>query len=171
MREICIETSSMPLRDDKDRQLLLLMFCDSYVELTSDCFVAVDENDRPLGYILCTTDTCRFFRDFRENVLPRIKELGFKYSVTARGMVFLHKMCVIFAPAHLHIDLTESARRKGIGTALMNTLKEYLSEQGINRVQLTRASKNTAAIGFYKKNGFRTVFKGFGSCVMRWKHT
>ena len=169
MREICIETSSLPLDNERDRQLLLLMFCDSYVELTSDCFVATDENDRPVGYILCGINTREFFREFKKKVLPRITELGFKHSFTARGMVFLHKMCVVFAPAHLHIDLTESARRKGVGTALMNTLKAHLKEQGIKSVQLTCGSDNKAAISFYEHNGFRTVFRGFGSCVMKAK--
>ena len=166
MREICIETSSMPLRDENDKQLLLKLFCDSYVELTSDCFAAVDENDRPIGYILCAPDTRRFFRDFREKVLPQISKMGSKYSFTARAIVTAHKLCVIFAPAHLHIDLTESARRKGIGTALINTLKEHLAGQGITKIQLTCGSNNKSAVSFYKSNGFRTVFRGFGSCVM-----
>ena len=169
MREICIETSSMPIRDENDRQLLLLTFCDSYVSFTSDSFVAVDENDRPVGYILCASDTRKFFRLYKENVLPQIAELGFRYSVMARSMCSLHKMCRIFAPAHLHIDLTESARRKGAGTALMNTLKEHLAGQGIKSVQLTCGSDNKAARIFYKRNGFKTVFRGFGSCVMRAK--
>ena len=73
MREICIETSSMPLRDEKDRQLLLLMFCDAYVELTSDCFVAVDEHDHPVGYILCGINTREFFRQFKKSILLQFK--------------------------------------------------------------------------------------------------
>jgi len=167
MREICIETSSMPLRNEKDRQLLLLMFCDSYLRYTSDCFVAVNGDDIPVGYILCAPDTCKFFRELRKNTLPQIKKFGTKYSMTAHSICFMHTLCVAFAPAHLHIDLTESARRRGIGTALMDTLKKHLAKKGISRVQLTCASKNKAAVSFYKHNGFKTVFRGFGSCVMR----
>ena len=167
MREICIETSSMPLRDEKDRQLLLLTFCDSYIDYADGCFVAVDENDRAAGYILGVSDTRKFFREYRKNVMPQIAQLGTKYALMARGMCALHKLCVVFAPAHLHIDLTASARRKGVGTALMNTLKEHLAAPGIKSVQLTCGSDNEAAIAFYKRNGFKTVFRGFGSCVMR----
>ena len=166
LREICVETSSLPLNDEKDRQFLLLMFCDSYVEY-GKCFVAVDENDRPVGYILLAENTRLFFKNFRKHILPQIKELGFKYCLNANGMVFLHKLCVFFAPSHLHIDLTESARRQGVGTNLMNTLKNHLATQNIKSVQLTCGSKNKAAISFYKKNGFKTVFRGFGSCVMK----
>ncbi|MBE6836310.1 MAG: GNAT family N-acetyltransferase [Ruminococcaceae bacterium] len=166
MREICIETSSMSLRDDKDRKLLLLMFCDSYMQY-ADCFVAVDEADRPVGYTLCALNTREFFINFRKNILPEITKLGFRYSATAYGIIFLHRLCVIFAPSHLHIDLTEAVRRQGVGTALMNTVKSHLAEKGIKSVQLTCGSSNKSAISFYKKNGFKTVFRGFGSCVMR----
>ncbi|MBO4338430.1 MAG: GNAT family N-acetyltransferase [Clostridia bacterium] len=167
MREICIETSSLPLNDEKDRRLLLLMFCDSYAEY-GKCFVAVDEADQPVGYILCAENTRLFFKDFRKHILPQTAELGFKYSLEARGMVFLHKLCVVFAPSHLHIDLTKSARGQGVGTKLMNALKNHLAAQNIKRVQLTCSSGNKSAIGFYKKNGFKTVFRGFGSCVMKY---
>jgi len=166
MREICIKTSSVPLKTEADMRYLLLMYCDSYLEY-ADCFVAVDGDDKPIGYILCSPDTREFCRVFIKNVLPEIKKLGFKYSAMARGIIAQQKLCAPLAPAHLHIDLTESARRQGIGTALIKTLKEHLSAQGIDRVQLTCGSKNTAAISFYKHNGFKTVVRGFGACVMR----
>ena len=167
MRAICTETSSLPLRDWRDRQFLLLTYCDPYVTYTEDCFVAVDAADRPVGYMLCASDTRRFCRDFRENVLPRIGMLGRRYAVMARGICAVQELSAVFAPAHLHIDLTADARRKGIGTALMDTLKAHLAEQGIGRVTLTCGSGNKPAIAFYKKNGFRVIFKGFGECVMR----
>lgn len=167
MREICTETSSLPLRDWRDRQFLLLMYCDPYVAYSEDCFVAVDAADRPVGYILCAADTRRFCRDFRKNVLPRICRLGRRYAIMARGVIAVQEMSAVFAPAHLHIDLTAAARRKGIGTALMRTLKAHLAEQGISRVMLTCGSGNKPAIAFYKKNGFRIIFRGFGECVMR----
>ena len=167
MREICIETSSLSLRNGKDRRFLLLMYCDPYVKLAAeDCFVAVDGSDRPVGYILCAPDTRRFSREFRKHVMPEIKDLGFRYSIQARGASICQLFLVVLAPAHLHIDLTASVRRKGVGTALMKTLKEHLSQKRIDRVQLTCGSKNKAAISFYKRNGFKTVFRGFGACVM-----
>ena len=166
MREICIETSSLPLRNWRDRQFLLLMYCDPYVMYTTDCFVATDGADRPVGYILCAPDTRRFCREFREKVLPRISRIGRRYAVMARGATVLQEMLAVLAPAHLHIDLTASARRQGIGTELMKTLKAYLAEQGIGRVMLTCGSGNRPATEFYKKNGFRVILRGFGECVM-----
>ena len=167
IRKICVETSSLPLRDEKDRRFLLLTYCDPYVEYTSDCFVAVDENSRVIGYILCATNTREFLKLFSKNIQPRISKLGFRYAIMSRGSIAVQKLLLPLAPAHLHIDLTKSARRKGIGTALINTLKEHLSVRGIDRVQLTCGSKNKAAIAFYKRNGFGTVVKCFGAYVMR----
>lgn len=166
MRKICVETSSLPLRDEKDRQFLLLSYCDPYLSF-GECFVALDENGRVIGYILCAPNTREFLKLFSKNIQPRISKLGLKYALTSRGSIAAQKLLLPLAPAHLHIDLTESARRKGVGTALINTLKEHLSARGIDRVQLTCGSKNKAAIAFYKRNGFSTVVRCFGACVMR----
>ena len=166
VRAICEETSSLPLRNEKDRQFLLLTFCDAYVLYAKDCFVAVDAADRPVGYILCAADTKGFFRAFRKNVLPRITRLGPKYGVMARGVCLQKLFCAFFAPAHLHIDLTASVRRMGVGTALMQTLKARLASQGIARVELTVSPKNVSAIRFYEKNGFRKRLTVFGSYLM-----
>ena len=166
MRDICVETSSLPLRNGRDREFLLLTYCDSYAAYAPDCFVAVDATDRPVGYILCAADTRAFCRAFRKNILPQIDRLGPRYAYASRALTALQFFGAAVAPAHLHIDLTESARRKGIGTALMDTLKARLAEQGIARVMLTCGSRNAPAVAFYRKNGFRTVLKVFGECVM-----
>ena len=169
MREICIETSLLPLRDEKDKQFLLLMYCDTYVEYTSDCFVAVDGNNRVIGYILCASDTHKYLRLFRKNILPEIGKMGFGYRVKALLNLAGQELCSALAASHLHIDLTASARRKGIGTVLVKTLKKHLAQKGIEHVQLTCSSKNKVAISFYKRNGFKTFFRFFGACVMRAK--
>ena len=168
LRDICEETSSIALNTEKDRRFLLLTFCDPYVKYASgSSFVAVDENDRPVGYLFCAADTKAFFKTFRKNVLPEIARLGPKYAVMGWGVCTAQTFCARFAPAHLHIDLTAAARRRGVGTALMDTLKAHLAAQGIERVSLSVSGKNAAAIRFYEKNGFRTLFKAFGENLMR----
>ena len=165
-RAICEETSSIPLRDRRDRQFLLLVYCDYYVLYASDCFVAVDASDRPVGYLFCAADNRLYLRAFRRHILPQIDRLGLKYALFARGVLVGHALFAVFAPAHLHIDLTASARRQGIGTALIRTLKARLAAQGIPRVRLTCGSSNKNAIRFYQRNAFRTVLKGFGETLM-----
>ena len=167
VRGICEETSSIELRDQKDCRFLLLTFCDPYVRYAPDSFVAADAADRPIGYVFCAADTRRFFRAFRKNVLPEITRLGPRYALLGRGVCVQQTLCSLLAPSHLHIDLTAAARRKGIGSALIRTLKTHLAAQGISRVVLTVNSKNVPAVRFYEKNGFRPVLKAFGAIVMR----
>ena len=166
-RAICEETSSIALRDEKDRRFLLLTFCDPYVRYAPDSFVAADADDRPVGYVFCAADTRRFFRAFRKNVLPEIARLGPRYGVMGCGVCVQQTLCSLFAPAHLHIDLTASVCRKGVGTALIGTLKAHLAAQGISRVVLTVNQENVSAIRFYEKNGFKPIIRAFGACVMR----
>ena len=166
-RGICEETSTITLSNEKDRQFLLLTFCDAYVRYAPDSFVAADAADRPVGYVFCAADTRRFFRLFRKNVLPEIAKLGVRYGLWGYGVCISQSLCALIAPAHLHIDLTASARRKGIGTQLIRTLKAHLAQKGISRIVLTVSRKNVSAIRFYEKNGFRTILKPFGVCVMR----
>ena len=168
VRAICEETSSIALNREEDRRFLLLTFCDPYVRYACDCsFVAADENDRPVGYIFCAADSKAFFKAFRKNVLPQITRLGPRYAVMGRGICFKQALSGSVAPAHMHIDLTAAARRRGIGTALIKTMKARLAAQGIKTVTLSVSEKNVSAIRFYEKNGFRTLLKAFGFRVMR----
>ena len=168
LRAICEETSTIALNSEKDRRFLLLTFCDAYVRFARDSsFVAADENDRPLGYLFCAADTKAFFKAFRKHVLPEIARLGPKYAVMGRGVCMMQTFCARFAPAHIHIDLTAAARRKGIGSALIAAMKRELAARGIMRVSLSVSRKNTAAIRFYEKNGFCSLIRAFGENLMR----
>ncbi len=64
-------------------------------------------------------------------------------------------------------QVIEDLRRRGIGTALIKTMKARLAAQGIKTVTLSVSEKNVSAIRFYEKNGFRTLLKAFGFRVMR----
>ena len=134
-----------------------------------NCFVAADDEDRAVGYILSAPDSRIFLRRFKKEVMPEIRSLGFSYFVKAKANCAAERLCNLISPAHLHIDLTASIRRQGVGTELMKTLKAHLSEMGVTSVRLACGSDNKAAISFYKKSGFKTIFKGFGACLMKSK--
>ncbi len=60
--------------------------------------------------------------------------------------------------AHLiTIDVLADARRRGIGTALLDILEHSLSSRGARQVELETATDNHAAIAFWHKHGYRTV--------------
>ena len=58
--------------------------------------------------------------------------------------------------------VSEKLRRQGVGTALMNIVKEKAREQGRRAIILETQSCNTVAIAFYRSQGFRLI--GFDSC-------
>lgn len=58
-------------------------------------------------------------------------------------------------PAHLHIDLLPRAQGQGWGRRLIEALSGALRERGVPGVHLGVDARNTAAIAFYERVGFR----------------
>lgn len=55
-----------------------------------------------------------------------------------------------------HIEdviVSETARRQGVGTALMEAIKDYCRTNGIKVFKLTTQTDNARAQAFYEKNG------------------
>jgi ribosomal protein S18 acetylase RimI-like enzyme len=60
--------------------------------------------------------------------------------------------------AHLiTIDVLEAARRRGIGTMLLDTIEHTLAARGARAIELETATDNHAAVAFWKKHGYRTM--------------
>jgi ribosomal-protein-alanine N-acetyltransferase len=55
------------------------------------------------------------------------------------------------------IDVLESARRKGVGTALLDLAEREMSRAGVYLVELETATNNAAAIAFWKKHGYQAT--------------
>ena len=55
------------------------------------------------------------------------------------------------------LDVAESQRRRGVGTALLAAAEARMLEAGVRRVSLETATDNAAAVAFWKKHGYRTV--------------
>lgn len=61
------------------------------------------------------------------------------------------------------IAIDEGARRKGVGTELMEFMKRDAGKRGFDRIELDVWEFNESAIGFYEKNGF-VMFRRFMEC-------
>ncbi len=167
LRRICLETSGLPVDTETDRIFLFLMYNDYYAEVESEnIFVAVNDNDEAVGYILCAEDFNKYLSFFKKSYLPRIKKLGFKYYFMALGEIAVHKIFSKKYKAHLHIDILSDCQGKGTGTALMNELKKHLKSKNINCLMLSCGMNNKSAIRFYKKNDFVLHRNIMGSCIM-----
>ncbi len=165
--KICVETSALSTETQKDLDFLNLMYNDYYAALESEnCFVAANENDEAVGYILCAQNYDEYYKRFKGLYLPRIKKLGFKYYVMAMGEIGVHGLFKKNYPAHLHIDILPVCQGKGTGTALVKALKAHLKENGVDSLMLSCGMNNKGALKFYKKNGFKQLANIAGSCIM-----
>ena len=167
LRDICISTSSLPVETKEQREFLYLLYNDYYTEEEGrNCFVAVDENDIPVGYILCAENFAAYSKVFRKKYLPKIKKLGFNYYFMAEGEMMGHRLFSKKYPAHLHIDILDVCQGQGVGTRLMNELKAHLKNKGVPALMLSCGGNNTKAVKFYKKNNFKVIKNLAGSYIM-----
>ena len=68
------------------------------------------------------------------------------------------------AEAHvITIDVMESHRRAGVGTALLRAIEERLAARGVRQVELETATSNAAAVAFWEGHGYRKtgVMRGY----------
>lgn len=167
LRKICLETSSLPVETQAQRDFLYFLYNDYYSEVEPfNCFVAADENDEAVGYIICAENFKKYNKHFSKHYLPKIRKLGFSYYFFAVAEMMGHRLFSKKYPAHLHIDILDTCQGQGVGTKLMNELKAHLKSKGINNIMLSCGADNTRAINFYKKNNFFVVKAFAGSCIM-----
>ncbi len=161
VEKICIATAGKKaVQNPVWGETVLHIYCRYYItKAKAFCFVPADENDVPVGYILCAPDRRAYKRDFLKNEVKAIREYSFIYSVFALGELILSLPFEKRYPAHLHIDLKEGFRHMGIGSALMDALCAKLASAKIKGVMLSVSATNKNAISFYKKNGFECLMK------------
>jgi [ribosomal protein S18]-alanine N-acetyltransferase len=54
------------------------------------------------------------------------------------------------------IDVAESCRRAGVGTALLRGMEQRLLARGVRRVSLETATTNEPAVAFWQRHGYRS---------------
>lgn len=137
---------------------LLSTYCDYYIENEPEnCFVAVNENDEAVGYIICAEDFNRFFEIFTNKYLSKIPPEDKNNRYYAEMSTVLHEKYKEEYPAHLHIDIMENYQRMGLGHQLMNALISHLKEKNIKGIMLTVSPQNPKGVAFYKKYGFSII--------------
>ena len=152
----------------RDHDLLPDMFAGPYTVLEPDLAFVLDDGGRAVGYVVGTSDTPRFVRDFRERWLPTVaarhpkpeaEPSTLEESMTALLYTPEHMLAPEAAdyPAHLHIDLLPEYQGRGFGRQLLNTLFAALAEAGVERVHLVMAKGNTGARAFYDRMGFHEI--------------
>lgn len=144
----------------------LAVYCDYYIEKEPEnCFVAVDENDRAIGYIISTQDFDKFYPVFVNEYYTRIKKWEFRRRKSALRSVIPHEKYKEEYPAHLHIDVLPEYQRMGLGHKMTDALLAHLKEKGVKGIMLTTWIRNEKGRGFYDKYGF-TLLAEMKNCAV-----
>ena len=165
MREICLATATPRVYEDAAlRAWILLMYNDYYTEREpSTCFVAANDADEAVGYVISAPDYARYRLGFLP-YLPRI----WRCSHSAARFWLFHQVEGRFAreyPAHLHIDILPEYQRLGLGHQLMDTLLSALRAKGVRGVMLGCGKNNEKGNSFYKKYGFTRLGEASGTVL------
>ena len=159
VRFICLNSEGPCDLSPAGQHYILTTYCDYYIEQEpQNCFVAADENDRAVGYVICTENFEVFEKCFREQYVTRFTETEPSYFPgNALESVALQKKYSDLYPAHLHIDLLPPYQRMGAGTRMVDALCAHLRQKGVPGVMLTVGSTNHVGQSFYNKYGFTVL--------------
>ncbi len=170
---VCRMTAGeLSIKDEKVGRKMSKMFSTYYArECYDSCFVLVDETDKAVGYVLCEPDYRRFQKLFRKIDVPEIYKLDKKSGRRSWLFPIPYTFYGIKYPAHLHIDLLPEYQNSGYGSKMIQMLLEDLKSKNVKGVMLIAGIWNHGAIRFYKRNGFKMLFKGFGEAIMAYDLT
>lgn len=158
IKNICIAVGNEQFKTNKLLQKACTrVFVEYYInEEPENCFVAVDSEDRPVGYILSTADFDKWVTLFRKKYLRGLNPLT---KMLGEGSIKGLEAHAREYPAHLHIDILPDYQGCGIGRTLLEALTTCLRQKGIEGIQLNVAADNSGAISYYEKMGFNLLEK------------
>lgn len=148
-------------------RLLPEVYLGAYLALEPGlAFVLAEDDDRPVGYVVGTTDTRAFAERCEREWWPALRErypLGSAEQGTpdAKLVELIHTpglmpdAVVDRFPAHLHVDLLPEGQGGGNGRRMLETLFDALRARGVSGLHLGVDTTNTRAVGFYEHLGFR----------------
>lgn len=168
IQDICMATSALANDDTPiNRAMLCAMYCDYYLDNQGDhCFVAVDENDIPVGYVLCAVDVGNYDEQMSEHYLLLVRKISSKHFFEYNAEIKIAERYVRSGyTAHLHIDILSDYHRQGIGTELIKALENHLKEMFVEGIHIVCSSKNKTACAFYEKMGYQDIDYIVGAIV------
>jgi ribosomal protein S18 acetylase RimI-like enzyme len=155
-----------------DKVLFGYLFCVYYprYELES-CYVAVDDKNSIVGYILGTTDTKNQEKKFSLKMVWRIFlrllfYSSWRYPESFKAVIYIIKNAKYDKdkekvlrenPAHLHINVLPEFQHSGTGAMLIETYEDYLKSKGVKGLHLHTSNHNIKALPFYNKRGYKVI--------------
>lgn len=160
IQQICLDNAGCANASAETKTYTLIMYCNYYIEQEpQNCFVAVNDSDEAVGYLLCSENYDEYERVFSEVYLPQAAAVSAKRYVDAKMDMLTHSMFRDSYKCHFHIDVDENYQNSGLGTQLLSAMKTRLRKRRIERVMLVCDEKNSRVIEFYAKNGFKPLIE------------
>ena len=158
VRYVCHASSTNPAHKASLR-LVCSLFCDYYLaQDKAHAFVATDEFDKPVGYVLCDTDFKKYAQLYPTYIADAKKESRRDYANCKKNI----KACSAIAdayPAHLQINVLPSFQNRGIGRSLVETEIARLRGEGVIGVHVVLKQSNKAALAFFERLGFAKILR------------
>lgn len=145
-------------KSQRKAETVAIMYNDYFTQYESDnIFVAVNEEDIPIGYVICSTDYEQFKEKSNNELLP--KAMALYKPIGLVHFMLMRTLKQIKQPerrVHFHIDLLPEAQRQGLGTALLDELCKHLYNNGFEYLSACGVNRFAGSYKFYKKYGFVT---------------
>jgi len=166
-------------REDPDA--LGRIFVGPYLEFEPELSFVLEDKSGVCGYALGALDSRTFYtrydREWRPRLCAHYPESGGERSQWTRVEqvhswyhhpdYFCPEPYDVY-PSHLHIDLLEHARGRGLGRRMLERVMEKLRSRGSPGAHLGVSLLNPPAVGFYERLGFRELTRvgsGADGCV------
>jgi ribosomal protein S18 acetylase RimI-like enzyme len=150
-----------------DRELFADLWTAAYTDGFPDLALVATLEAETIGYILGVADARALPSVFVRRVLPLVLGRLFRgeYRSWRSSLPYLFRLALEPAmhapvaqfPAHLHINLLESSRGRGVGHRLLEGFLTQLDAHGVPGVQLSTTDRNEAAVHLYERFGFRVL--------------
>lgn len=130
-------------KNEKRAETVAIMYNGYFTKYESDnIFVAVNDNDIPVGYVICSSDYEQFVQKNKDEFLPQAMKMYKPIGIVQT--MLLQALNLIKEPSrrvHLHIDFLPEAQRQGLGTKLLDELSNHLYKNGVKYMAVCGVSR------------------------------
>jgi GNAT superfamily N-acetyltransferase len=124
-------------RGQEEKQVFREMSLGRYIEKhRSSFFVALDDDWRAVGYLAGCLENPLTLKHFNDVSYFR----------------YIPDICQDY-PAHLHVNVAEQYRNRGLGTALIGRFADWAKLHSVEGIQIVTSS-TSRSIPFYRRSGF-----------------
>jgi GNAT superfamily N-acetyltransferase len=177
VRYICCDTGFMgePMEIFMDgREVFADLWCSYYTDYEPEHTWVAEVDGQVVGYIFGGLDTRRQEKITLSRVIPKLLLKAFITDCAWSPRTRRYVSSVIRSsrrgelktpnlsreyPAHLHTNILEGYRGKGLGKKMMNEWINHLAGHNVKALHLITTTRNKLAVPFYKHMGFRTLFE------------